>query len=232
VVETGRLPLIHLLSEYGGEIDGFAFGMLRHLLASAGYAVLQVEPTGSFPLRLDAQTGTLTGMEALLAIQREGVDRALAEFPWLDTGRMALVGESKGALVGIQLLQQEDRYRAAILRSPVTNLLALVGSMDSQVLQMKGVERVSNSLATAIWEASPLSKADQLTTPLLLLHGAEDKLVPLAQAEQLFWSLEKAGKTVRLVKYPGEGHRHWRPSHRIHTYEELLGWMEDHLAEP
>ncbi|MFW6133405.1 MAG: alpha/beta hydrolase fold domain-containing protein, partial [Planctomycetota bacterium] len=42
--------------------------------------------------------------------------------------------------------------------------------------------------------------------PTLILHGADDEVVPVAQARALYAALRKAGRTVRLRVMPGAGH--------------------------
>lgn len=55
-------------------------------------------------------------------------------------------------------------------------------------------------------ERSPCLHADKIESPLLLLQGTEDRVVPLAQAEEMEMILKKGGKDVKLVVFEGEGH--------------------------
>lgn len=55
-------------------------------------------------------------------------------------------------------------------------------------------------------ERSPCHHAERIKSPLLLLQGSIDKVVPLEQSEQMEKVLKERGKDVRLVVFDGEGH--------------------------
>ena len=53
---------------------------------------------------------------------------------------------------------------------------------------------------------SAITFVDQVTTPLLILHGGSDERVPIGQSMEFYRALKDRGKTVQLVFYPREGH--------------------------
>ena len=63
-----------------------------------------------------------------------------------------------------------------------------------------------DQIKAAYLEASPVQHVSKDTPPTLLLHGAEDPLVPIEQAEVFAAALEKAGVSVELVRMEGAGH--------------------------
>jgi len=54
--------------------------------------------------------------------------------------------------------------------------------------------------------ASPVSYVDRDAAPFLIMHGAEDDVVPVAQSELLAAALKKAGVEANLVIIKGSGH--------------------------
>ena len=56
---------------------------------------------------------------------------------------------------------------------------------------------------------SPLTNISKVTTPLLVLHGANDTNVPVIEAEQIVASLKARGVPVDYILFPDEGHG-WR----------------------
>jgi dipeptidyl aminopeptidase/acylaminoacyl peptidase len=52
----------------------------------------------------------------------------------------------------------------------------------------------------------PIMFVDQLSCPILLLQGTEDKVVPPNQAEMMYEAMKKKGIDTSLVLYKGEGH--------------------------
>ncbi|MFE6286362.1 alpha/beta hydrolase family protein [Streptomyces sp. NPDC057877] len=55
-------------------------------------------------------------------------------------------------------------------------------------------------------EAAPRTYVDRVTEPLLILHGTADDTCPPRWSEETAAAFKDAGKDVRLVRYPGEGH--------------------------
>ena len=62
-------------------------------------------------------------------------------------------------------------------------------------------------MSDPVWEdRSPLFHIDEITAPLLLLQGAEDRVVPPSQAHAMYDALVAKGNAVALKIYEGEGH--------------------------
>ena len=55
-------------------------------------------------------------------------------------------------------------------------------------------------------KASPLTYVSKDSAPFLIMHGDQDKLVPLGQSDVLAEALKKAGVEVKLVVIKGNGH--------------------------
>ena len=68
-------------------------------------------------------------------------------------------------------------------------------------------------------------RADQVTTPLLILHGEADLRVPTFQGRELFVLLAERGKTVRMVTYPGAPHFPRLAEQRRDVFKEIRDWL-------
>lgn len=55
-------------------------------------------------------------------------------------------------------------------------------------------------------DRSPIFHLDQLSCPMLILQGAEDKVVPIQQAQSMAAAVSEKGIPVQLVVFEGEGH--------------------------
>ena len=53
---------------------------------------------------------------------------------------------------------------------------------------------------------SRISRADEITTPVLFLQGADDKVVTPDQSVRMHAALEQRGIPTELAVYEGEGH--------------------------
>jgi len=79
---------------------------------------------------------------------------------------------------------------------------------------------------------SPLTAADQIRTPLLLIHAELDQNCPVSQSEQMLAALRERGATAELVRLPGEGHLvnlHGRPSRRLARARACDAWLDRYL---
>jgi dipeptidyl aminopeptidase/acylaminoacyl peptidase len=79
--------------------------------------------------------------------------------------------------------------------------------------------------------SSPLTFADNITTPLLLLHAADDLSCPFYESLQLFVVLRKRKQKVELVRYPGVSHlMDWpdvgTPLQRTDRLSRTVEWFE------
>jgi len=79
---------------------------------------------------------------------------------------------------------------------------------------------------------SPLNHVDQITAPLMVIHGRNDPRVPLFEAEQIVQALQDRGRTVQLRVFDNEGHGLSKRENRISGYAEAAGFLLDHLLPP
>ncbi len=73
-----------------------------------------------------------------------------------------------------------------------------------------------------------------MTTPTLILHGADDDRCPAGQAEQWFTALRERGVPARLVLYPGASHLFIlgrAPSHRLDFNRRIVDWVEQYTSK-
>jgi dipeptidyl aminopeptidase/acylaminoacyl peptidase len=73
---------------------------------------------------------------------------------------------------------------------------------------------------------SPVYRADRVTGPLLILHGANDPRVKLDQSTRMVEALRHAGKEVDFVLFKGAGHGTQKWSDNLSYYRKT----EDFLA--
>jgi len=83
-------------------------------------------------------------------------------------------------------------------------------------------------LLTAI---SPIRKVDQITAPLLVIHGKNDPRVPLYEAQQLVALLEARAQPVQSLVYDNEGHGLSKRDNRIDGYAQAVEFLWS-VAEP
>jgi dipeptidyl aminopeptidase/acylaminoacyl peptidase len=77
---------------------------------------------------------------------------------------------------------------------------------------------------------SPLNYVDEITAPLMVIHGRNDPRVPLFEAEQIVRALQERGRTVQLRVFDNEGHGLSKRENRISGYAEAAAFLLAHLS--
>lgn len=80
--------------------------------------------------------------------------------------------------------------------------------------------------------ASPLSRVDSITAPLMVIHGANDPRVPLSEAEQVAEAVRARDIECELLVYDDEGHGLTKRHNRIDAYPRAVEFLARHLATP
>jgi acetyl esterase/lipase len=129
----------------------------------------------------------------------------------IDPHRIGASGESAGghlaALLGT--VEGAPSIRAVCALYPPTDLVAL-GRMYESPKRPSDIDKllggpIEQKLALAR-AASPVNHVTPSSPPFLIIHGADDTLVPLAQSQELQRRLVRAGVESRLIVVPGKGH--------------------------
>jgi dipeptidyl aminopeptidase/acylaminoacyl peptidase len=81
----------------------------------------------------------------------------------------------------------------------------------------------------AVVAKSPARAADRIKIPVLLIHGSDDTVVPLAQSAAMDAALTKAGKAHQFVRLPGEDHWLSRGATRVRVLKELEAFLSSSL---
>jgi len=159
-----------------------------------------------------------------------GVDAVLAR-GWADPGRVVPWGGSAGGYAVLQLLATyPGRFKAGVSLYGVSDLFHL--ARTTHRLEAHYLDRIVGPLPEAAGryhEWSPGFHTDQFQAPVLLLQGDKDKAVPLEQATAMADALKRAGKTVELEIYAGEGHG-WARSATISAYiSRMERFLQDYV---
>jgi dipeptidyl aminopeptidase/acylaminoacyl peptidase len=78
-------------------------------------------------------------------------------------------------------------------------------------------------------DQSPITYADQVTTPTLILHDTGDVRVPIVEDYEFYHALRDRGVPVEFVAYPVEGHYPGDPLRGEDIYRRWLGWFDRYL---
>ncbi len=76
---------------------------------------------------------------------------------------------------------------------------------------------------------SPHLRADSLHTPMLVIHGARDQRVPLANSHSLWLALQQRGVPSRMLVYPDENHWVLKPQNARIWYQTVLAFLDQNV---
>ena len=241
---TGRRYPV-LLNIHGGPFTQYGVGFFDEfsVYTGAGYVVVYSNPRGSSgyseawgraicgPVNGHGPGWGTRDYEDLMAV----TDEALRRFDFCDPKRVGVMGGSYGGFMTSWIVGHTDRFKAAISERAVNTFYTEYGSADIGWRLHKAYtgahlhEDVEEYLLQ-----SPLTYADRIRTPLLILHSENDLRCPIDQAEHLFTALRLLKRDVEFARFPAESHeltRSGSPRHRVQRFEIILDWLDRKLKQ-
>jgi dipeptidyl aminopeptidase/acylaminoacyl peptidase len=226
---AGEPPFPLILAVHGGPVWAYQDlwpGVFGALMASRGYAILMSNPRGSWGKgRAFAAhvVGDMGGADAqdLLA----GIDH-MVSLGVADPERIGVTGGSYGGFMSAWLPCIDQRFRAAVAISPVTDWFSErfdsnLGSWASDFLGGDPIARQDHYR-----DRSPVFFADRNRTPTLLTAGANDRATPVGQAVEFHRALREHDVPSDVVRYPLEGHGVLDIPAAIDLITRSLSWFE------
>ena len=203
--------------------DNLDLSARSRIIAGMGYVVLQPEYRGS----------TGYGTEFMSAIYQHFGDRPYRDVDsatdyaiaqgWADPNRLTMFGWSAGGFMTAWTVTQTHRYKAAIEGAGITDWLSFIWTSDVQQTDYDARWTDKDPNASLVFSA--VMHSEDVTTPLLILHGASDERVPTYQGRELFEILAARGKVTRMVTYPGSPHFPTLWEQRQDVFREVAAWL-------
>jgi dipeptidyl aminopeptidase/acylaminoacyl peptidase len=233
----GPFPIVVLAHGY---IDpatywsGQGFRREQDALARNGYVALHVDYRNHAGSTDDADNDLTMRLGYAEDVLNAAVAVRASNLPFLDGGRIALLGRSMGGSVAFNaLVARPGVFDAAIVYASTST--DAVDNFNRWQRADAGLRRAiyrqhgSPSADPAFWQGiSAVNYVDRITEPVLMFHGTRDESCPIGWARKTKAALVSAGVDVRLVEYAGAGHYmygEWADSMR-----RSLAFLERHLA--
>jgi dipeptidyl aminopeptidase/acylaminoacyl peptidase len=180
-----------------------SFDVRTNVLTGAGYVVVQ--PSVDFDIGYPGEAW-LKGVTAAA--------NKLIELGVTDSARMGVQGQSYGGYATNLLVTQTNRFKAAVNISGKVDLISFY--TDSPRLGVRNVnaaEKTQDRIGATMWQQpqkyvqhSAVMFADRITTPLMLITGAQDSNVPADNTREMYYALRRLGKECVWVNYMNGGH--------------------------
>ena len=198
-----------------------------HTLLSRGYTLFMVRH-GSAP--------QFTVPEAVSDVRRAARYIRLHADDWdIDPNRLGAFGNSAGGQLALMLALAGDAGDPAA-EDPVDQAgiaIAAAGSYYAPVdlRPVVGREDLSPALAfdaTLAESVSPIAHVSSDDPPILLIHGDEDRSVPIDESEKMHAALQRAGVTTTFIVMEGAGHA-FPGRYGREAAAALADWFDAHL---
>jgi dipeptidyl aminopeptidase/acylaminoacyl peptidase len=238
----GELPPL-VVSTHGGPTGNVGPRLSPGIAywTSRGVAVVDVNYRGStgygraYREALKGQWGVHDVTDAIAAA------RFLADRGDVDPARMAIRGGSAGGFTTLAALVAEDHpFAAGGNHFGVADLAALAEhthKFESRYLD--GLVGPYPAAADVYRERSPITHAHRLRTPIIVLQGDEDEIVPPAQSEAIVGAARDAGVPHAYLLFEGEQHGFRRAGNveraleaELAFYGEVMGFTPHDRIEP
>lgn len=220
-------------------------GMHRHSIPSPSRSIINKTfyPSNGYVVFVPDITYKIgyPGQSAYNAIV-SGTNYLTVKYPWVDSKRLALQGQSWGGYQTAYLVTQTDMFAAAMGGAVVSNMTSAYGGIrwGSGMARTFQYEHTQSRIGGTLWEKpglyienSPLFYVPKINTPLMLMHNDKDGAVPWYQGIEMFLAMRRLNKPVWMVNYNGEPHNLRRSSwaNRMDLSIRMMQFFDHYLKD-
>jgi dipeptidyl aminopeptidase/acylaminoacyl peptidase len=206
---------------------GYRGGFNTAIYTSNGYAVFN--PDITYRINDPGKSAVECLLPALDAAVATGV---------VDPGRVGLHGHSWGGYQTAFTITQTDKFKCAIAGAPLTDMVSMYSSVywNSGSANQPIFESSQGRFTGGYWEEkdayirnSPVYFAQDVKTPLLLLHNDKDGAVDFTQGIEYYNTLRRLQKPVVMLQYKGENHGLAKPENQKDYAARMREYFDHHL---
>jgi dipeptidyl aminopeptidase/acylaminoacyl peptidase len=229
----GESPPLIVMS-HGGPTGSTSaiFSIEMQFWTSRGFAVVDVNYGGStgygraYRERLNGEWGVVDLQDCVNAA------RCLVSLGEADPNQLLITGGSAGGYTTICALTFTDAFAAGATYFGIADLEQFGGG-ETHKFELRYEHTLVGPYPerTDLYRArSPIHFVDQISTPMLVLQGADDKVVPPAQAELIVGALRERGIPHAYLLFEGEGHGFRKAENIIRSLESELSFYAQVLG--
>jgi len=230
--KSDRLPPVIVYPHGGPESQTRPnFNPIFQYFIQAGYAILAPNVRGSTGygtayMNLDNTTKRMDSVK----------DLAYAAY-WLrdqkkgDPKRLAVFGGSYGGfMVLAQVTHYPELWAAGIDVVGIANWITFLEKTGSYRRAHREAEYGNlREHRDFLEKISPINHVDKIKCPMMVIHGANDPRVPIAEAEQIVAALKKRNIPVEYLRYEDEGHGLAKLKNRLDAYPKMVAFLDRYL---
>ncbi len=207
--------------------------MQRQLMAARDWVIFSPNYRGSDNLGADYQRAVIDdagdgpGRDAMAGVE------AVKARGFVDDRRVAVSGWSYGGYMTTWLIGHYDGWTAAVAGAAVTDYIDSYALSDVNVVFGYGFagSPYLDDNAEGWRLQSPITYAENMRTPTLILSNTGDARVPITESYKLYHALKDNGVPVEFIAYPLPGHFPADPVHRRDVYRRWMEGIDARFAE-
>lgn len=155
----------------------------------------------------------------------------LGTIPTINQSKIAVYGGSYGGYMVLGCITEyPELFAAGIDVVGISNFVTFLEHTANWRRKLREVEYGSLEHDRDFLETiSPIHKAGNITSPLLIVHGKNDERVPLSETNQMYETLQKNSVPVELLVFEDEGHGVVKTKNKAVLYKRIIEFLEKYL---
>ncbi len=224
-------PIATIILPHGGPMsqDGRGYDSFSAFMVNRGYAVFQPNFRGSSGYGHDFMMMAVGGMGLAMQDDLEDAVKFLVDEKITDPKRVCIAGGSYGGYAALMgATKTPDLFQCAISFAGISDIVKLRNTARHFVNRNAMREQLGKD-TKQLRETSPARLAERVKIPILLLHGADDTIVPVDQSRLMAKRLKKYNKVYEYIELEGGSHHLDYLPHRKQTFEAMEAFLQKYL---
>ncbi len=225
-------PIPFVIHAHGGPEGQYRPSFARHFhyLVLNGFGILAPNVRGSSGygreyVGLDDYKKRKDSVRDYYEAARWLVDNGYSEY-----GRIGIKGASYGGYVALAaLVDYPEVFGAGIDHIGIANFVTFLQNTAEYRRAIREAEYGPLSDEEFLREISPLTHAENIRAPLLIVHGENDPRVPVGEARQMAEAVRSRGGVAETLIFPDEGHGVAKLDNRLTYYRRMVEFLDEHL---
>jgi len=225
-------PIPFVIHAHGGPESQFRPSFTRHFhyLAANGFGILAPNVRGSSGygrqyVRMDDYKKRKDSVRDYYEAAKWLVENGYSEY-----GRIGIKGASYGGYVALAaLVDYPDVFGAGIDHIGIANFVTFLQNTADYRRAIREAEYGPLSDKEFLKQISPLTHAENIKAPLLIVHGENDPRVPVGEARQIAEAIRSRGGEAETLIFPDEGHGVAKLGNRLTYYRKMAEFLDKHL---
>ncbi|MFD6443124.1 alpha/beta fold hydrolase, partial [Peribacillus sp. NPDC060186] len=209
------------------------FNPILQYFLSHGYAVITPNVRGSL-----GYGKTYTHLDDVRK-RMDSVRDLVSLVDWLkkegnaDPNRIAIMGGSYGGFMVLAAISHyPELWSAAIDLVGISSFRTFLKKTSPWRRKLREAEYGTIEKDGNFYDLiDPLNQTDRITSPLIVLHGANDTRVPIEESEQIVNKLMARNHPVKFICFENEGHSIVKLNNKITAYTAIAHFLNQYIGK-